>query len=54
MMISQFKRGTDTWGFCFAIGGNGKVIYGKAGEGSGLSTIEEKPHSSQANQGHPT
>jgi hypothetical protein len=42
MMISQFKRGTDTSGFGFAIGGNGEVIYGKASEGSGLSTIEKK------------
>jgi hypothetical protein len=43
MMVSQFKRGTDTTGLGFAIGGKGEVIYGKVGQGSGLSESEKNP-----------
>src|SRR5579859_81565 len=43
MMVSQFKRGTDTTGLGFAIGGKGEVIYGKVGHGSGLSENEKNP-----------
>src|SRR5579859_5947014 len=43
MMVSQFKRGTDTTGLGFAIGGKGEVIYGKVGQGSGLSDSEKNP-----------
>ena len=43
MMMSQFKRGTDTSGLGFALGGKGKVIYGKVGQGSGLSASEKNP-----------
>jgi len=44
MMMSQFKRGTDTSGVCFALGGKGTNLYGKVGESSGLSP-SDKPTS---------
>jgi len=45
MMLSQFKRGTDTRGLGFAIAGKqGEVIYGKVGQSSGLSQIEKPTH----------
>jgi len=43
MMISQFKRGTDTTGLGFAIGGKGEVTYGQVGQGSDFSTSEKNP-----------
>ena len=44
MMMSQFKRGTDTSGVGFALGGKGTNLYGKVGESSGLSP-SDKPTS---------
>ena len=43
MMISQFKRGTDTSGLGFASGGKGAmtVSFGKVGESSGLKASEK-------------
>jgi hypothetical protein len=43
MMMSQFKRGTDTSGLGFAIGGKGEVNYGKVGQASGLSLSDKNP-----------
>src|SRR5579859_6772931 len=43
MMISQYKRGTDTTGLGFAIGGKGQVTYGKIGQGSGLRSSDKNP-----------
>ena len=41
MMVSQFRRGTDSSGVGFAIGGKGEHVYGKVGEHSGLNPSEK-------------
>lgn len=41
MMLSQYKRGTDTTGLGFATGGKGDNVFGKVGEHSGLSPSEK-------------
>jgi hypothetical protein len=41
MMMSQFRRGTETSGVGFALGGKGEHVYGKVGEFSGLSPSEK-------------
>jgi hypothetical protein len=41
MMMSQFRRGTETSGVGFALGGKGENVYSKVGEFSGLSPSEK-------------
>jgi hypothetical protein len=41
MTMSQFRRGTETLGVGFALGGKGENVYGKVGEFSGLSPSEK-------------
>ena len=41
MLVSQFKRGTGGPGVGFASGGDGKNLFGKIGEGSGLDPSEK-------------
>jgi hypothetical protein len=41
MMMSQFRRGTETSGIGFTLGGKGEHVYGKVGEFSGLRPSEK-------------
>jgi hypothetical protein len=47
MMMSQFRRGTETSGVGFALGGKGKHVYVKGCEFSGLNPSEKPPTTSK-------